>query len=115
LLSLNNHVAQSTHLIEEALLALKAEAQRKLLDQLIDQFKKVHWILAERLNPSELTYIRYAGAADQVYLAESVSVLDQLAFKWGRAVTQSQLAETGLRDAIIELDRLSDSIDEYPF
>jgi hypothetical protein len=147
LLSLNNQVAQSTRLIEEALLTLKAESQRQLLAQLIDQFKKVHWILAERLNPSELTYIRYTGAADQVYLAaldqfkrwadinksqmklnpeqlslltklmeeiqQSISALEQLAFKWGKAVTQSQLAETGLSDAITELDRLSSSIDDY--
>lgn len=147
LLPLNNQVAQSTCLIEETLLALKADTQRQLLAQLINQFKKVHWILAERLNPSELTYIRYTGAADQVYLAaldqfkrwadinnsqlnlnseqhelltklmgeihKSVSSLEQLAFKWGKAVTQMQLAETGLTDAISELDRLSSSIDEY--
>lgn len=147
LLSINSQLAQSTQVIEEALLALKAEGQRELLGQLIDQFKKVHWILAERLNPAELTYIRYAGAADQVYLAaldqfkrwadinnsqltlnqeqqalltqlmaeihQSVAALEQLAFKWGKAVTQSQLAETGLTDAMAELDRLSESIDEY--
>jgi len=147
LLSLNSQIAQSTRVIEEALLALKAEDQRGLLDQLIDQFKKVHWILAERLNPTELTYIRYAGAADQVYLAaldqfkrwadinnsqltldqeqqalltqlmaeihDSVAALEQLAFKWGKAVTQSQLAETGLTDAMAELERLSDSVDDY--
>lgn len=147
LLSLNSQLAQSTRIIEEGLLVLKAEAPRQLLAQLISQFKKVHWILAERLNPEELTYIRYSGAADQVYLAaldylkrwsdinksqlnpdseqqtllnqllediqKSVTSLEQLAFKWSKSVTQSQLAETDLTSALDELERLSSAVDDY--
>ena len=147
LLPLDSQIAESTRAIEEGLLTLNAGEQRELLERLICQFKKVHWILAERLNPTELTYIRYTGAADQVYLAAldqfkrwadinnsqltldqeqqalltelmaeiqaSIAALEQLAFKWGKAVTQSQLAHTGLTDAMAELGRLSDSVDDY--
>lgn len=69
LLGLNPILAEATRAIENNLLLLKAQEPLKLLEQIIAQYKKVLWILTERLNPEELTYIRYTSVAEQVLLA----------------------------------------------
>ena len=39
------------------------------MKRVIHQYKKVLWILNERLDSRELTFIRYSGACEQVFLA----------------------------------------------
>jgi superfamily I DNA and/or RNA helicase len=69
LMAINPMLADTTRVIEDLLVALNAQPQLKLLKHVIQQYKKVLWVLTERLEPTELTFIRYSGASEQVYLA----------------------------------------------
>jgi hypothetical protein len=69
LLAVNPVLAETTRVIEDLLVLLNAHSELKVLDQIIQQYKKVLWVLGERLEPTELTFIRYSGASEQVFLA----------------------------------------------
>ncbi|MFT4908373.1 MAG: superfamily I DNA and/or RNA helicase [Oleispira sp.] len=69
LMAINPMLADTTRVIEDLLVALNAQPQLTLLKQIIQHYKKVLWVLTERLEPTELTFIRYSGASEQVYLA----------------------------------------------
>ncbi|MFL0797783.1 MAG: AAA family ATPase [Cellvibrionaceae bacterium] len=68
LLGENPGLANSVRLIEADLMALDMKAVLQQLALLIDQYKKVVWVLNEKLNIGELTFSRYMGAAEQVLL-----------------------------------------------
>lgn len=69
LLTINPMLAETTRTIEDLLNALDAYSQLDILKRVIHQYKKVLWILNERLDSRELTFIRYSGACEQVFLA----------------------------------------------
>lgn len=68
LLATHSVLAQNVREIEADLISLKIDAGRKQLGEVIDQYHKTLWILNEKLNPTELTYIRYSSSSEQVFL-----------------------------------------------
>lgn len=68
LLNCDKLLAEQVKEIEDNILTLSLFDDRKLLGELIEQYLKTLWVLAERLEPTELTYRRYATTAEQVFL-----------------------------------------------
>ncbi len=69
LLADNPSLASNVRSIEADLISLHEKEAISLLGALIDQYKKVIWVLNEKLNPAELTYARYSGSSEQVLLS----------------------------------------------
>ena len=97
LLSINPMLAETTRDIEDSLVSLNANTCLILLNQVIEQYKKVIWILSERLSPNELTFIRYSGASEQVLLA----VLDNFQ-QWAEVTKLSGLQRDVQQQGILD-------------
>ncbi len=97
LLSINPMLAETTRDIEGSLVSLNAHTCLILLNQVIEQYKKVIWILSERLSPNELTFIRYSGASEQVLLA----VLDNFQ-QWAEVTKLSGLQRDAQQQGILD-------------
>ncbi|MDH5180138.1 MAG: DNA2/NAM7 family helicase [Gammaproteobacteria bacterium] len=68
LLASHSVLAHNVREIEADLIAMKLDHERIQLGELIDQYHKTLWVLNEKLNPTELTFIRYSSSAEQVFL-----------------------------------------------
>lgn len=90
-------LAEQTRIIEGLLVAFKAHEVLELLSDIIDQYQKVVWVLNERLEPQELTHIRYKNACEQVYL----SVLDNMQ-QWLDVRRLAGLELTNEQQAVLE-------------
>ena len=75
LIPLNSTLAEQVKDIEADILSLNLKQEQTLLEGVIDQYMKTQWILSERLQPNELTFMRYTSSCEQVLLVS----LDNLA------------------------------------
>jgi len=67
LLSINSDLASRVRSLEFNLVELSHERALYQLDSIIDSYNKLNWVLEQRLNEGELTYIRYRTMAEKVF------------------------------------------------
>ncbi len=82
LLAVNPDLAKKVRSLELSLSLLDLEKAEIQIGKLVERYQKFIRLIGEKLNPSELTYSRYASAAEQVLLSglsnlSSVVVLKQ--------------------------------------
>jgi len=68
LLTLNPGLSKTVSELELDLVDIKYQLGTDQLEKIIDRYYKLIWVLNQKLNPSELTYTRYASAAEDVFL-----------------------------------------------
>lgn len=69
LLATNPVLANNVRAIEADLLSLRSKKGVSQIGEMIDQYKKVVWVLGEKLSNTELTYTRYMSSSEQVLLS----------------------------------------------
>ena len=101
LLSYDAVIAKSVRHIEADLIALGYAESIDKLGRLIEQFKLLHLVLREKLNPAELTFIRYTNASEQLLLS-CMDLLNKIVLL-GKSLTKTAAnPQTRERNARIE-------------
>ncbi|THB75137.1 MAG: hypothetical protein D6B28_00900 [Gammaproteobacteria bacterium] len=106
---------QLSHSREQNLTELKAKLQQAKSEQGLDQlerlqekFELLEQILSEKLNPGEISFNRYLGIAEQVFL----SVIDNLNEVTTRINSIKAIDIDFINSKMLEMDRLK-NIDEH--
>jgi len=68
LLAVNPGLAKKVRSLELSLTALNMETALSQIGKLVERYQNFIWLLSKKLKPTELTYTRYAAAAEQVLL-----------------------------------------------
>ena len=105
LLSIDPILADSARRIEADLRTLKSKEGISQIGAIIDQYKKLVWVLGEKLQKSELTYIRYIQSSEQVLLS-SLDNLDKIV-----KISKSLLATQGNSEQRLCIEQLFDQND----
>lgn len=143
LLQYNVPLAHSARKMEADLLNRNNEPLLNQLEQLIECYCKVIWILKEKLSPSELTFIRYQSSSEQLLAnsldnlsqiitaqkvttdvdsvnhqlfldnKQAISSLEQLAIRWSKVKNQERDSSIDMKDAILDMENLIEKVDKY--
>ena len=105
LLSIDPILADSARRIEADLRTLKSKEGISQIGEIVDQYKKVLWVLGEKLQKSELTYIRYMQSSEQVLLS-CLENLDQIV-----KISKSLLATQGNSEQKLSIEQLFEQND----
>jgi len=101
LVALSAGVAASVRDIEADIIAAGLHREHEQLGRVVDQYKRTLWVLGEKLSTTELTYVRYTNASEQVFLncVENFSNM-VVVMKSSASLTQAD------SPVVLEIDRI---------
>ncbi|MFN3882526.1 MAG: DEAD/DEAH box helicase [Nitrincola lacisaponensis] len=68
LFSISPELSKTASELEQDLFNIKCASGMKQLQQLLDSYYKLVWVLNQKLNPNEITFSRYESVAEDVFL-----------------------------------------------